>query len=240
MKLAEHGSGGASVLGVDLRPARRARIGRTRRSGAAGLAGRRRRSARSGERRPAKRGTFCSRRRQADHLGALQGARHPAGARGSGHAGHPARRRPIRAPACEDAPALRRGGALAAGEGGSARGWAGVPRRAWTNLALVLGTAWLPVALPTPTASHRILRRRSPRRRAPPLRVGRSLARPRGDIVHLRRLRRGRSPSVAELPWWQVTRTDDGRRLAVGGGGGLPAHRSRRGPGLRRRRRWSS
>jgi hypothetical protein len=83
-----------------------------------------------------------------------------------------------------------------------------VPVRAWTDLALILGTAWLPV-LPHATPSvARILRRRLAPLLAPPLALSAAWARPRGEIVHLAGTA---SPFVAgsRAPLWQVTRTED-------------------------------
>ena len=83
-----------------------------------------------------------------------------------------------------------------------------IPVRAWTDLALILGTAWLPV-LPHATPSvARILRRRLAPLAASPLPLAAAWARPRGQIVHLAG---SATPFVAAHrgPLWQVTRAED-------------------------------
>jgi hypothetical protein len=83
-----------------------------------------------------------------------------------------------------------------------------VPVRDWNDLALILGTAWLPVLPHATPSAGRILRRRLAPLLAPPLPLDLAWARPRGEIVHLAG---SAAPLVAgnREPLWRVTRSED-------------------------------
>jgi hypothetical protein len=83
-----------------------------------------------------------------------------------------------------------------------------VPVRDWSDLALLLGTAWLPVLPHATPSAARILRRRLASLAAPAVTVAAAWALPRGEIVHLFGSAEPLVHGRAE-PLWQVTRTED-------------------------------
>jgi hypothetical protein len=84
-----------------------------------------------------------------------------------------------------------------------------LPARAWTDLATLCDTPWLPALGWGTAAAARLLRRRLLRLSSPPLTVEAAAARARGELVHVAGEVAPLGAARAGGALWQVTRAED-------------------------------